>query len=46
MTERIYLIAPWIRLWHWTNATLILTLGITGMSLHFADPDLLLVDMS
>ena len=26
MAEREYLIAPWIRIWHWTNATLILTL--------------------
>lgn len=46
MAEREYLIAPWIRIWHWTNALLILTLGITGMSLHFADPTLPLVDFS
>lgn len=46
MTNREYLIAPWIRIWHWTNALLILTLGITGMSLHFASPDLPLIDFA
>ena len=46
MTDRVYLIALWIRLWHWTNAALILTLGVTGMSLHFANPDLPLVEFS
>ena len=38
MSNREYLIAPWIRLWHWTNALLIMTLGTTGLSLHFASP--------
>ena len=46
MAEREYLVALWIRVWHWTNAALILTLGITGMSVHFADPDLPLVDFA
>ena len=46
MADREYLISPWIRVWHWTNALLILTLGITGISVHFADPDLLLVEFS
>ena len=46
MAERVYLIAPWIRVWHWINAALILTLGVTGMSVHFADPDLPLVDFA
>ncbi len=46
MAEREYLIAPWIRIWHWSNALLILILGITGMSVHFADPELLLVEFS
>ena len=46
MAEREYLIAVWIRVWHWTNALLILTLGITGMSVHFADPDRMLVEFS
>ena len=46
MTDREYLIAPWIRIWHWINALLILTLGVTGMSLHFADESLPLVDFA
>ena len=46
MAEREYLIAPWIRVWHWTNAALILTLGVTGLSVHFADPALPLVDFA
>ena len=46
MTERVYLIAVWIRVWHWTNAALILTLGVTGLSVHFADPALPLVEFS
>ena len=46
MANREYLISPWIRIWHWTNATLILTLGITGISVHFADPNLMLVEFS
>ena len=44
MSERTYLFPAWIRLWHWLNAVLILVLGITGLSLHFADPKLPLVD--
>jgi thiosulfate reductase cytochrome b subunit len=46
MNERIYLLPLWIRLWHWTNALLIITLTITGVSLHFADPKLSLVEFS
>ncbi len=46
MAEREYLIASWIRVWHWTNALLILTLGVTGMSLHFSDPGRMLVEFS
>ena len=46
MADREYLISPWIRVWHWTNALLILTLGITGISVHFAGPALLLVEFS
>ena len=46
MTEREYLIPVWVRLWHWTNALLIIALGVTGISLHFADPDRLLVEFS
>lgn len=46
MAERLYLVALWIRLWHWINAALILTLGVTGLSIHFADPALTLVDFA
>ena len=46
MSERIYLLSLWIRLWHWTNALLIIMLTITGISLHFADPKLPLVEFS
>ena len=42
-TYRTYLFPLWIRLWHALNAVLILTLGATGLSLHFADPALPLV---
>ena len=38
MSHRVYLFPLWIRVWHWTNATLMLLLLISGLSLHFADP--------
>jgi len=41
--HRIFILPLWIRLWHWTNAALIITLTVTGASLHFADPTLPLV---
>ncbi|MFO1283609.1 MAG: cytochrome b/b6 domain-containing protein [Burkholderiales bacterium] len=46
MNERIYLLPLWIRIWHWTNALLIVVLAATGVSLHFADPRLPLVEFS
>jgi len=46
MSDRIYLLPLWIRLWHWSNALLIITLSVTGFSLHFADPKLPLVEFS
>ena len=46
MSGRLYLLPLWIRAWHWTNALLIITLTITGISLHFADPKLPLVEFS
>lgn len=46
MRERIYLLPLWIRLWHWTNALLIITLSVTGISVHFADPKLPLVEFA
>ncbi len=29
----------WLRIWHWCNALLFLTLVVSGVSLHFAGPD-------
>jgi thiosulfate reductase cytochrome b subunit len=46
MSERIFLLPLWIRIWHWSNALLIIVLMITGISLHFADPQLPLVEFS
>ena len=46
MSDRIYLLPLWLRLWHWTNATLIILLTATGISLHFADPQLMLIEFS
>jgi thiosulfate reductase cytochrome b subunit len=37
MTERVYMLPVWLRAWHWANALLIITLAVTGASLHFAD---------
>ena len=43
MAERIYLLPGWLRVWHWTNASLIIVLAVTGASLHFAGPGMPLV---
>lgn len=43
---KFYMLPLWIRAWHWTNALLIITLAVTGISLHFADPKLPLVEFS
>ncbi len=43
MRERVFILHIWIRIWHWTNAVLILTLTVTGISLHFSAPGLMLV---
>jgi len=43
MVERIYIIPLWLRLWHWTNATLMILLMASGFSLHFSDPGLPLI---
>lgn len=46
MNQRLFLLPLWLRLWHWTNAILIITLAVTGVSLHFSDPQLLLVNFA
>ncbi len=43
---KFYMLPLWIRAWHWTNALLIIMLAVTGISLHFADPKLPLVEFS
>ena len=46
MTKRIFMLPLWIRLWHWSNAAAILALAVTGISLHFSDSSLPLVEFS
>ncbi|MBL6929055.1 MAG: cytochrome b/b6 domain-containing protein [Rhodospirillales bacterium] len=38
MAERAYIMPIALRLWHWTNALLMILLIISGASLHFTDP--------
>ncbi|CCQ73592.1 cytochrome b/b6 domain-containing protein [Magnetospira sp. QH-2] len=37
MTDRTYILPLWLRLWHWSNALLMLLLMISGAALHFTD---------
>lgn len=46
MSERVYLLPLWLRIWHWTNASLVVLLIATGVSLHFSDPKAMLVPFS
>lgn len=34
----IYLYPVWLRLWHWLQAALFLTLMVTGLRMHYAGP--------
>lgn len=34
--KKVYLYPLWLRIWHWTNATLYLILIVTGFSMHFS----------
>jgi thiosulfate reductase cytochrome b subunit len=43
MSDRIFILSLWIRLWHWTNALLIIFLVASGASLHFANSKLPLI---
>ncbi len=38
MSRRIFILALWIRVWHWINVLLILCLIASGLSLHYARP--------
>lgn len=46
MTERQFLFPAWLRLWHWTNAAFMLGLIASGLSLHFADPKVGVIDFN
>ncbi|MDR3437117.1 cytochrome b/b6 domain-containing protein [Telmatospirillum sp.] len=46
MAHRAYLFAGWIRLWHWTNLVFMLGLTFSGLSLHFADPKVGVIDFN
>lgn len=46
MSERVYILARWIRVWHWVNATLIICLVLSGASLHYAHPGAGLIKFS
>jgi len=37
--KKLYLYPLWLRIWHWTNATLYILLIITGISMHYASMD-------
>jgi thiosulfate reductase cytochrome b subunit len=37
VSERVFILSLWIRLWHWANAVLMLLLIVSGASLHFSD---------
>ena len=36
--KKLYLYPFWLRIWHWTNATLYILLILTGISMHYSDP--------
>jgi thiosulfate reductase cytochrome b subunit len=41
MSHRIYLLPAWLRVWHWSNAALIITLATTGASLHWSEAEVI-----
>jgi thiosulfate reductase cytochrome b subunit len=46
MSHRVYMYPAWIRLWHWTNAVLIIGLTASGVSLHYSNPAVGLIDFN
>jgi thiosulfate reductase cytochrome b subunit len=42
--ERLYLYPLWLRIWHGINALCIIALIISGISLHYADRSIFLLD--
>ncbi|MBF0145170.1 MAG: cytochrome b/b6 domain-containing protein [Magnetococcales bacterium] len=37
--KKVMLYPLWLRLWHWSNALMFTLLLLSGISLHFSDPD-------
>ncbi|MCD6376081.1 MAG: cytochrome b/b6 domain-containing protein [Caldisericaceae bacterium] len=37
--KKLYLYPLWLRIWHWTNATLYIVLILTSISMHYPSPD-------
>ncbi|NOX87611.1 MAG: cytochrome B [Calditrichaeota bacterium] len=37
--KKLYLYPLWLRVWHWTNATLYILLILTGISMHYSGSD-------
>lgn len=46
MTHRQFLFPAWLRLWHWSNAVFMLGLIASGLSLHFSDPKVGVIDFN
>ena len=40
MSEKLYLYPTWVRIWHWSNATLFILLIITGLSMQYAGAEM------
>ncbi|MBN2595182.1 cytochrome b/b6 domain-containing protein [Labilibaculum sp.] len=38
-SEKLYLYPIWIRIWHWMNAILFITLLVTGVSMQYSNPE-------
>lgn len=46
MARPVVLFSSWVRLWHWTNLAFMLGLIVSGLSLHFADPKVGVIDFN
>jgi thiosulfate reductase cytochrome b subunit len=40
MSGKLYLYPVWVRIWHWSNATLFILLIITGLSLQYSGTEI------
>lgn len=43
MSEKLYLYPQWVRVWHGINAFLCLIIIITGLSMHYSNPEYTLI---